>query len=248
MKAIILAGGKNTRLNDNENPMPKVLREVGGKPLLGYVLDSISYVDIDDIMIVVGFMHEKVMEKFDGHRFIKQGDDGYGTGYALKCGYDALKLDGYDGDVMVLQGDMPLIKSETSLKMIAEHKKNDSSCTLLSCHTELKLPFGRIVRNIENTVDKIVEEKNCTPEQKLIKELNVGMYIFDSVELGKALNKLKVNPVTNEYYLTEIIEIMRNDYKRVDAYITYDETELCGVNTFEDLEMVEKIISERNKS
>lgn len=247
MKAIILAGGKSTRLIDNENPMPKVLREADGKPLLSYVLDSISYVDINDIMIVVGFMHEKVMEKFNGYRFVKQGDDGYGTGYAVKCGYDALNLEGYEGDIIILQGDVPCVKSETLLKMIDEHKKNDSSCTLLSCHTERKLPFGRIVRSADSTVDEIVEEKNCTPEQKLIKELNVGMYIFDSIELGKALHKIKVNPVTNEYYLTEIIEIMRNAKKRVDAYVTYDETELWGVNTLEDLAMVEKILLERNK-
>lgn len=245
MKAIIIAGGRSTRLFDNENPIPKVLREANGTPLLQYVLDSIHYIDNNDVIMVVGFMSEMVMERFDGRNFVKQGNDGYGTGYALMCGYNALDTAGYKGDIMVLQGDTPCVKPETLLKMASEHTEKGSSCTLLSCYSERKLPFGRIIRNADGNVDMIVEQKNCTEEQKKIKELNVGMYIFDSVDLGNALKKLTTNPVTNEYYLTDIIEIMRNDKKRVDAHITYDETELWGVNTFEDLQMVEKIMKDR---
>ena len=247
MKAIILAGGKGTRLHDNENPVPKVLREAAGTPLIKYVLDSISYIDISDIMIVVGFMREMVMERFPDYNFVAQGDDGYGTGYAMMCGYNALDLSGYDGDIFVLQGDTPCVKAETLAKMAEEHHKKRSSATLLSHYTERKLPFGRIVRNENGNVEQIVEEKNCTPDQKLIKELNVGMYVFNAVDLRDAVSKLKINPVTNEYYLTDIIEIMYNDNKRVDSHITYDETELWGVNTFEDLAVVGEILSGRNK-
>ena len=247
MKIIILAGGKGTRLHDNENPIPKVLRQAGDKPLIGHVLESISHVDISDIIIVVGFMREMVMERFPEYNFVTQGDDGYGTGYAMMCGYKALGLDGYDGEIMVLQGDTPCVKSETLMNMVDEHRQKGSSGTLLSHYTERKLPFGRIVRNEEGIVQGIVEEKNCTPEQKLIKELNVGMYVFNSVDLGEAVRNLKVNPVTNEYYLTDIIEIMSDSKKRVDAHITYDETELWGVNTFEDLKMVGDILTSRKE-
>ena len=247
MKVIIIAGGKGTRLHDNENPTPKVLRQAGDKPLLEHVLESISYIDISDIIIVVGFMREMVMERFPGYNFVTQSDDGYGTGYAMMCGYKALGLDDYDGEVMVLQGDTPCVKSETLMNMVKEHREKGSSGTLLSCHTERKLPFGRIVRDSYGLVEQIVEEKNCTPEQKLIKELNVGMYVFNSAALGEAVRNLKVNPVSNEYYLTDIIEIMRDSKKRVDAHITYDETELWGVNTLEDLKIVGEILTDRKK-
>jgi len=247
MKAIVLAGGKSTRLHDKENPIPKVIREAGGKPLVKHVLDSISYIDINDIMIVVGFMYEMVMNKLPEYNFVRQGDDGYGTGYAMMCGYNALDLSGYNGDIFVLQGDTPCVKAETLAKMAEEHHKNGSSCTLLTHYTERKLPFGRISRNTDGSVAQIVEEKNCTPEQKLIKELNVGMYVFNAADLGEAVGKLKVNPVSNEYYLTDIIEIMCGNNKRVDSHITYDETELWGVNTPEDLAIVGEILSGRNK-
>jgi len=248
MKVIILAGGNSTRLHDKDNPIPKVLRQAGDKPLLGHVLESISNIDVSDIIIVVRFMREMVMERFSGYNFVTQGDDGYGTGYAMMCGYKALGLDDYHGDVMVLQGDTPCVKAETLMNMVEEHREKGSSGTLLSHYTERKLPFGRIVRNEEGIVEGIVEEKNCTSEQKLIKELNVGMYVFNSVDLGNAVRNLKVNPVTNEYYLTDIIEIMRENKKRVDAHITYDETELWGVNTIEDLQIVSEILTGRKKS
>ncbi|MCL2517856.1 MAG: NTP transferase domain-containing protein [Oscillospiraceae bacterium] len=246
MKAIILAGGKGTRFNDEENPMPKVLRLADGKPLLGHVTESINYINKQDIMIVVGYMSEEVMEAFNGHRFVKQGTDGYGTGYALKCGYVALEpID--DNDIMVLQGDTPLVKSETLRKMCEEHINNNSSCTLLSCVSERQLPFGRIIRNADGTVKEIVEQKNCTSEQLKIRELNVGMYIFDSVDLKDALGKMEENPLTKEYYLTNIMEIMCRETKRVDAFVTLDETEMWGVNTFEDLKAVEEILINRRK-
>lgn len=245
MKAIILAGGKGTRLDEKDNPMPKVLRKACNKPLLGYVIDSISYIDNQDIMLVVGYMYEEVINTFPNYRFIKQGGDGYGTGYALKCGYEALGIGGHDGDIMVLQGDTPLVKSETLIKMCDEQKKQNNSCTLLSCVSQRSLPFGRIVRTDKGMVNKIVEEKNCTPEQKLIRELNVGMYIFNSKDLKTALDKMKVNPISNEYYLTDIIEILYDDNKRVGAYITGDETEMWGVNTLEDLMAVEEILKNR---
>ena len=248
MKAIVLAGGKGTRLFDSENPVPKVLREAAGNPLMKYVLDSISYIDINDIIIVVGFMHEMVTDRFPGYNFVRQGDDGYGTGYGMMCGYNAMDLSGYDGDIFVLQGDTPCVKAETLAKMAEDHHKKGSSATLLSHYTERKLPFGRIVRNADGGVEKIVEEKNCTPEQKLIKELNVGMYVFNAADLRDAVSKLTINPVTNEYYLTDIIEIMYKDNKRVDSHITYDETELWGVNTPEDLAMVGEILTSRKKS
>lgn len=246
LKAIVLAGGKGTRLQDSGKPLPKVLREANGKPLLSYVLDSVSFIDTDDIMIVVGFMHEAVMEKFSGCRFIKQGEAAYGTGYAAMCGLEALDIPaGYKGDIIILQGDTPLVKRSTVEKLIALHRERRNACTLLSCVSQRELPFGRIQRAEDGTVKAIVEQKDCTPEQLLIRELNVGMYIFNADKLKNSLSRIGSDNKAGEYYLTDTIDVLSRDGERLDAYITDDETEMWGVNTFEDLRAVEEILRNR---
>ncbi len=244
MKAIILAAGKGTRLAADGIPLPKVLRHANGKPLLGYVLDSVDFLPDDDVTIVVGDMKEKVMAAFADRHFAVQDDKGYGTGYAVMCGCREAGLENYSGDVIILQGDVPLVKKSTIEKMIAMHRQNGNALTLLSCVTERKLPFGRIVRN-EKGVTAIVEEKVATEEQKAIKELNVGLYLLDAQKLVQALNRIEKNPVSGEYYFTDAIELLCRDGEKVDAYITDDETEMWGVNTPDDLRSVEAILKSR---
>jgi len=244
MKAIIIAAGKGTRLASDGVQLPKVLRQANGTPLLGHVLNSIDFIDNDDITIVIGFMKEAVKAAFEGRNFSIQDDGGYGTGYAVMCGCRDAKIDDYDGDVVILQGDVPLVKKSTILKMYEMHKANKNALTLLSCVTDRKLPFGRIVRN-ERGVTAIVEEKVATEEQKAIKELNVGLYILDAKKLMGALRRITPNPVSKEYYFTDAIELLCGDGEKVDAYITDDENEMWGVNTPEDLKAVEEILKSR---
>lgn len=248
IKEIIIAAGKGTRIYDPANPSPKVLKEADGRPLLAYVIDSTSLCGIkrSDITIVVGFMHEMVEEKFRdwGCGFALQGDKAYGTGYAVMCGMEAGGLYDFDGTVLVLQGDVPLVKPETVRAMLDEHLKAKNSCTLLSCVTEKKLPFGRIVRE-NGRLTAIVEQKDATPEQKLIRELNVGLYIFDCKKLAGALSRLDCKNEAGEYYLTDVPSLLLGDGERVDAFITRDETELWGVNTLEDLKIVGDILRSR---
>ena len=244
MKAIIIAAGKGTRLASDGVMLPKVLRRANDKPLLGYVTDSIDFIDNDDITIVIGYMKEAVMEEFKGRNFAIQDEGGYGTGYAVMCGCRKADIEAYDGDVIILQGDVPLIKKSTIQKMYEMHKSEKNALTLLSCVTDRKLPFGRIIRN-ERGVTAIVEEKVATEEQKKIKELNVGLYILDAKKLMSALNRIKPNSVSNEYYFTDAIELLCGDGEKVNAYITDDETEMWGVNTPEDLKAVEEILRSR---
>jgi len=245
MKAIILAAGKGTRLAQDGIMLPKVLRRANDKPLLGYVLDSIDFIDNNDITIVAGYMKEAVMEEFSGRNFAVQDDGGYGTGYAVMCGCRTAGIESFDGDVIILQGDVPLIKKSTIEKMYEMHKTEKNALTLLSCVTDQKLPFGRIIRG-ERGVTAIVEEKVATPEQKAIKELNVGLYILDAKKLMSALNRITKNEVSGEYYFTDAIGILCSDGEKVNAYITDDETEMWGVNTPEDLKAVEEILKSRN--
>ena len=247
MKAIIMAAGKGTRLCDNEHPLPKVLREAGGHPLLHYVLQSIAFLPNEDITIVVGYMADKVMEAFPGRHFAIQGTDGYGTGYAVKCGIAQAGLNGYQGDIIVLSGDVPLIRSQTIEAMYTLHRNRQAACTLLSCITERQLPFGRIIRN-NGQVAAIKEHKDCTPEERRIRELNVGLYIFDAPTLIDALGHISCNNAQHEYYLTDVPPLILSKGKRVEAYITKDDDELWGVNTPEDLAAVEQILNNRKRT
>ena len=134
MKAIIMAAGKGTRINDSEHPMPKVLREVNGKPILDYVLKAIDSIERKDTTIIVGYLREMVEEAYcnSGCNFIVQGNDGYGTGYAVMCALKSDELKDYDGDVVILSGDTPTVKKSTIESMIKTHREHGNYCTLLS--------------------------------------------------------------------------------------------------------------------
>lgn len=243
MKAIIMAGGKGTRLFDSEHPSPKVLRRALDRPLLSYVFDSIDFIPPEDIYVIIGFMADAVKAEFPDRNFVLQGEDGYGTGYAVRCAVEQEKLENYDGDIVILSGDVPLIKNSTIRALIDQHKREKNSCTLLSCVSQRELPFGRIVRDpVTDRVTAIREHKDCSPEEKLIKELNVGLYVFNSAKLCAALKRVGCNNAAGEYYLTDVPKIMLSDGENVGACITNDENELCGVNTVADLEYVEKIL------
>jgi len=247
MKAILMAAGKGTRLQDKDNPSPKVLSLANGRPLLSYVFDMIPDIDISEITVVPGFMAEKVEEAFadTGCRFSKQGDEAYGTGYAVMCGLKDSQFDDFDGDIVILNGDAPLTKIETVKGMCAQHVANGNACTLLSCDTELKLPYGRIIRNENGNIIDIKEEKDCNEEEKLISELNVGAYVFNCKALREGLSKIDNNNKANEYYITSVPPALAAMGYKVESFITTDNDELWGVNTPEDLEAVEKILKSR---
>lgn len=240
MKAIILAAGKGKRLLSETMNMPKVLRLAVGKPLIEHVLDNVSFIDDKDIVIVAGYKREMVIERLGDKYTYAVQEEQKGTGHAVMMAKDA--FEDYTGDVIILYGDMPLFKEETYKKLIEEHQKTDADCTILTGTIDEKLPYGRIIRTDGNIVD-IVEDKDCTPEQKEIKELNVGVYVFKADVLFSNLDKIKNNNAQGEYYLTDIPKILIGEGKKIASYTTTDSTEIIGVNTPEDLELCEKILS-----
>lgn len=242
MKAIILAGGKGTRLIDPANPAPKVLREANGKPLIQYVLNALDHIANEDITIIVGFMREAVMERYPDYPFAIQ-EQQLGTGHAVMCAIEASNLEKYDGDVLVICGDSPLINKNTILELERVHRENDNQCTILSCLSDEDDAFGRIIRK-DGKVSAIIEAKDCTPEERAVPEKNTGLCIFDCKSLCETIKMVGNNNKQGEYYLTDVPKLLIEQGKKVDAYITDDKTQLMGVNTVEDLAEIENILKE----
>lgn len=240
MKAIVLAAGKGKRLQSEKYCIPKVLREVCGKPMLQYVLQNISFIPAKDICIVAGYMKEKVMNTAgESYTFAVQ-EQQLGTGHAVKATYDLLK--DYEGDILVLYGDMPLFKEQTYRDIIKKHIETGAHCTILTAVVENPPDYGRIIRNDSGAVIDIIEKKDCTPEQLKIKELNVGIYVFKSKELFQCLECLRNNNSQGEYYLTDVPKVMLEKGLKVSSYTISSAYEIIGVNTPEDLALCEKVI------
>lgn len=239
MKAIVLAAGKGKRLQSETFNLPKVLRQVKEKPLLEYVLDNVSFIDPKDTVIVVGYKREMVQEQVTGDYAFAVQDEQLGTGHAVACAEKALA--GYQGDVLILYGDMPMLKKETYQALIRTHQETGADCTILTAESNSPLAYGRIIRE-NGCVKDIVEQKDCTPEQLAVRELNVGVYVFKSDLLFENLKNLKNDNAQGEYYLTDVPKLFIASGKKVEAYKIGDSCEIYGVNTMEDLAFCEKNI------
>ena len=242
MKAIILAAGKGTRLNSDKADLPKSMRLVLGKPILEYVFDTLGFVKEEDLYVIVKYKKEKMIEAYPNLHYIEQGDDGYGTGYAVECAEEFFK--DYDGELVVICGDTPLIRRDTIEAMIEMHKKENNACTILSCKGEKCLALGRMIRDEKGKLISITEAKDCTKEQfENVCEYNAATYIFNSRELFEALKKVSNSKITNEKYLTDVPAILMSEGKNVNAYVSDHAEEILGVNSLEDLALVEQMLS-----
>jgi len=239
MKAVVLAAGKGTRLRTEGCDLPKVMREALGKPLLHYVLNALSFINKEDIIIVVGYQKEKVTEYFSEYPFAEQTQQ-LGTGHAVMSAADS--LEGYDGAVLVCCGDMPIIKKETYMALAETHFKEGNDCTMLTGTSDEKLPYGRVIRDLNDKFLKIVEEKDCTEEEKAITELNSGVYIFNAKKLLPALKELKNNNSQGEYYLTDVPYVLQANGDKIGICKRELGSEIIGVNTPEQLMQVEELL------
>lgn len=236
VKAVILAAGKGTRLQSEQYQLPKVLRQANGKPLLHYVLEALNFLPPEQTVIVAGYMKEKVMEQFPHYPYAVQAEQ-KGTGHAVQCARE--QLEGFDGDVLICCGDMPLIKKETYEALIETHQSNPYPCTILCGTSQKDLPYGRILRDADGTFLRVVEDRDCTPEQKQIKELNAGVYVFDCKQLLSCLGRLKNENAQSEYYLTDVPELLRQTGEKIGVCSVDLGEQIIGVNTAEQLAEVE---------
>ncbi len=237
--ALILAAGQGTRIKSN---LPKVLHKVCGKEMVNHVIDTMRKAEIDDINVIIGKGAELVKEKTASRNIsYSLQEEQLGTGHAVKCAVDFLK--GKKGVVGVFAGDAPLIKPETIQKLFETHYKNNNEATLLSSIVQDPTGYGRVVRDGEEVL-KIVEHKDCTEEELKINEMNAAIYCFDIESLLNSLEKLSNDNKQGEYYLTDVIGILKNEGKRVGALsIDYEET--IGVNSRVQLSEAENILRKR---
>lgn len=240
LTVIILAAGKGKRMNNPD--LPKVLAELAGKPLIGHVVGSLQNLDAHKIVAIVGFHKELVKDylgslKIDSIVFANQ-DEQLGTGHAVDQARDILHH--IDSNVLILAGDVPLIRHTTLKKFINLHEQNGNSLSVLSTIAPNPQGYGRIVRDPQSNFIKITEHKDATESELRIDEINSGTYVVDCNLLFKSLSKVENNNAQKEYYLTDIVSILKSEGKKVEAYPIAEFKELQGVNTPQDLENAEE--------
>lgn len=238
--SVILAAGMGTRM---KSKMPKVLHTVCGKPLSKWVIDASKAAGADKVCAVVGHKAETVKEVLgDVCEFALQAEQ-KGTGHAVMQAIDVIKNS--KGEVVILNGDTPLITAETINKAIEYHKNNDNQATVITAILDDATGYGRIVRDNDGSVLKIVEQKDTSEEEKKINEVNSGMYVFDAQSLVYALDKITPNNAQGEYYLTDTLEILLSAGKKIGGYAISDNDEIRGINDRVQLNEAEKIMQKR---
>jgi bifunctional UDP-N-acetylglucosamine pyrophosphorylase/glucosamine-1-phosphate N-acetyltransferase len=237
---LILAAGQGTRM---KSETPKVLHKICGIPMIELIVHTARELGPQEICLVVGYREDLIRKHFDRSlSFVTQREQ-LGTGHAVLQAQDF--LDGYDGDVIVLYGDVPLVTVDTLRALAEKHRKTRAAATLVTTRVANPHGFGRIVRNKAGKISKIIEEKDATPAQSRIREINPGIYCFKSSALVDALAKVRPANKQGEYYLTDVIEILAKTRKRIENIKTSDEDEIMQVNTRSHLARVNKIMRDR---
>ena len=238
--ALVLAAGQGKRIKSD---LPKVLHKVCGKEMVNHVIDSVRDAGIDDVNLIIGKGAELVQNgTSDRNVSYSFQEEQLGTGHAVKCAKSF--LEGKKGVVAVFAGDTPLIKKSTIEELFNEHINNENAATILTSLVKDPTGYGRIVRDESGQVLKIVEHKDCTEDELKINEMNTAIYCFDIELLVIALDKINNNNNQGEYYLTDVIEILKEENKKVGAVITEFE-ETIGVNSRVQLAEAEEILRNR---
>lgn len=243
IRAIVPAAGKGSRLQKVSGDLPKAMFSVLKRPMLEFVLENLAFIDKKDICIVVGCGKEKILEHFgDSYCYVEQKQQ-LGTGHAvMEC---AEEFKDFDGSVLITFGDMPLFRREEMEAMCRQHAENGADCTLMTAENPSLKLWARVVRDENGGFARVVEGKDCTPEQAAIKELFSGVMVFNSKSLFRVLPQVGCANVQKEYYVTEVPELMVKCGMKVETYFTKDGDDLRGINTPEDLKICEHILEKR---
>ncbi|OGC24355.1 hypothetical protein A2291_02380 [candidate division WOR-1 bacterium RIFOXYB2_FULL_42_35] len=238
LAVIVLAAGKGTRMKSD---LPKVFHEILGEPMLSYVLEAVKKLNPEQTLLVLGHKRDLIMDYYKEWpvKFVTQ-EPQLGTGHAVMQAKPY--LEDFSGTILVLAGDVPLLSAETLKKLLDFHHQNKAAVTDLTVDLEDAGNYGRIVRNEQGEIIKIVEKKDANPEELKIKEINTGTFCFDSQALFAALSEVKSENAQQEYYLTDTLEILRKKGLPVFAFKTDQVSETIGINTKEQLIEVERIL------
>jgi len=235
--AVVLAAGKGTRMKSEKS---KLVHKIYGKELVKRVVEVARKSGVEDVVTVVGYKKEQVQLVLGDTVKYAYQEEMLGTGHAVMQAEEYLK--DKHGKVVVLNGDVPILRPETIKKFIQKSIKHKECATVLTAIYNNPTGYGRIVRDIGGNITAIVEEKDATDDQKEIQEINAGIYCFDIQELLKALKKIEPNNAQSEYYLTDVVRIMNEEGLKTGAFIVEDNTEILGVNDKIQLELLTKVL------
>ncbi|WP_169833805.1 bifunctional UDP-N-acetylglucosamine diphosphorylase/glucosamine-1-phosphate N-acetyltransferase GlmU [Saccharibacillus sacchari] len=238
--AIVLAAGKGKRM---KSKLYKVLHPVCGKPMVGHVVNTVRLTNSERTVVIVGHGAEDVQAYLgDQAEYALQAEQ-LGTGHAVQQAEELLGKE--EGTTILICGDTPLVRAETIEAMIALHEGEGAAATILTAIPEDPTGLGRIIRGEDGGVLRIVEQKDCTPEEAAVNEINTGTYCFDNRKLFDALSRVTNNNAQGEYYITDVIGILRGDGDKIAAYATKDLDESIGVNDRVVLSQAEAAMRER---
>ena len=228
----ILAAGKGTRMNSN---IPKVLHEINGTPMIEEVIKTSQKLNPKIIIAIIGYKKQLVKDALSNYKisFAIQEEQN-GTAHAIQQCEQQLK--DFDGDLLVLSGDVPLITSETLYSFINLHQLNNSKASLISTNFKDPFGYGRIIRDNNNGFFQIIEQKDANEEQKKINDINSGIYLFDSKTLFKKIHLVENKNMQKEYYLTDIFNYI--DKNKISVLLTKNKHEIYGINTIDQLKEI----------
>lgn len=238
LAAVIMAAGKGTRM---KSKLPKVMHTLAGKTLIEHVLDTVKQLGIERPLVIVGHGREEIAARISERAELVIQAEQLGTGHAVM---QTLPYLDDNRNVLVLSGDQPLLKTETLRALIELHEARGVSATVLTACLEQPFGLGRVIKNGDNLI-KIVEEKDATPNERLIKEINTGTYCFKGSVLKDALTKITSQNAQGEYYLTEVFDVLLRQGKKMLTYCTDDSREALGINSRAQLAEAEAILRER---
>ncbi len=243
LAVIVLAAGKGTRMKSDR---AKVLHECLGRPLIHWVLDQVRSVGADRAVVVVGHQREEVMARLSDRQveFAVQ-DRQLGTGHAVQVceGH----FDGYEGEILVLSGDVPLLSVGTLQRLLETHRHGGFQATVLTAVFEDPSGYGRVIRAGNGTLQRIVEDCDTNSEELAVREINSGIYVFECQRLFQYIHRLEDQNAQGELYLTDVVRFLAEDSLAVGACATDDPSEIAGVNTVEQLAEMERELSLRRK-
>lgn len=239
--AVILAAGKGVRMYSE---LPKVAHRVAGQPLVAHVVGAVREAGIDDITLVVGHGREVIKEIFaddDKIKFAVQAQQ-LGTGHALMQAEQAVDP---DCNLLVLAGDTPLLQAATIKQLVEYHRQGGYGATLLSAKVADPYGYGRVLRNLDDSFARVVEEKDATPGEKNVAEINSGMYCFQAREVFRALAEIGSDNAQGEYYLTEVLEVLKRQGKKIGIFLSPVEEDIYGINDRVQLAQAEALLRQR---
>lgn len=238
---VILAAGKGKRMKSD---LPKVLHQLGGKPMVEHVIDSAREAGADRIVLVVGHRWGQTQSYLNHLKveFVVQREQ-LGTGHAVMQTKELLS--GFEGDLLILCGDVPLLRADTLKNLLEEHRRRKAAATVLTAILEDPSGYGRIIRDEEGMVLGIVEDKDASADQRKVGEINTGTFCFDNISLFSVLERVKCDNEQGEYYLTDTVKLLLDQRLSVWAVTASDPSETLGINSLEELNRAEEIFASR---